>query len=346
MMKNHFGSFCIKLLTMASVSTTAWPYVVKNGDTLSEIAYKNISANVYGKNGSMVKILNINPQIKNPNLIMPGQVINLDKSETPKLTEIPTERNVATDSLISTQNFVENNNSEMASKVSPLLKRRATVALNPFYNIANLSSADNVTGSESTIASKYYAGVNASYVQEWNKDFQTAINFKLASIAFEGPANSTKTLQDKSKFLSTIGVETNHNIGKKTHLKLGLSYGKELFIRAASTQSVAVDAINVPSISSKISYDIIELSPFALGVSATYSAKMPAKADSYNIKLGHEYGANIYLNQFTGNSHNSKIQTELGFTRRSQNTNITSQTETNIMLGVRFHFSTVKGSSF
>jgi hypothetical protein len=329
-MKTHLRSFCIKFLAVVSFSTTAWAYVVKNGDTLSGITYENISAKVYGKDGSLNKLLALNPHIKNPDRIFPGQVISL--SEVDKLAEVPTmERNIAT------------NDSEIAPEASTLFKRGALVALTPFYNITNISATDNTTGSESIVASKYYVGVNASYIQEWNKDFQTAINLKLASIAFEEPTSSTKTLQDASKFLSTIGLETNHNAAEKVHLKLGLSYGKELFIRAASTQSTAVDAVNIPSISSKISYIIKDLSPLTLGVSASYSAKMPTKVDTYKVKFGHEYGASLYLKQLTGYSQNSNIQTELGYTQRKQNTSFSSQTETSIMLGVRFFFGAGSG---
>lgn len=44
-------------------------YVVKSGDTLHSIARRH---------GTTVgRILQLNPQIKNPNLIFPGQVIQL-----------------------------------------------------------------------------------------------------------------------------------------------------------------------------------------------------------------------------------------------------------------------------
>lgn len=45
-------------------------YTVKEGDTLSEIA------NRY--NTSVVKLILLNPKIKNPHLIYPGDVIRID----------------------------------------------------------------------------------------------------------------------------------------------------------------------------------------------------------------------------------------------------------------------------
>jgi LysM repeat protein len=326
-------------ITALGVASSAGAYIVQKDDTLSSIAYKNISTKVYGKDGSLEAILALNPQIKDSNFIKPGQFINIGEIKNVAAVVIPTVRNIAEDS----QNYVEVNNSEMADNDTLSFKGVALWALTPFYNITNLSATDNVTGSDSVVASKYHVGINASYVQDWSKDFQTAINLKLASIAFEEPASSTNTLKDTSKFLSTIGLETNHNLSEKTHLKLGASYGKELFIRAASTTSTAIDAVNISSISSKLSYDIKDLSPLTLGVSVSYAAKMPTKVDTYKLKFGHEYGASLYLKQLTGKSQNSNIQTELGYTQRKQDTSFSTQTETNITLGVRIFFGSGSG---
>jgi hypothetical protein len=343
-MKNHFLSTSIKFFAIVGVSTTTWAYVVKKGDTVSKIAYQNISKKIYGNDGAINKILKLNPQIKNPNFIKPGEVINFDEKVPLELSKVSLERQPGEDPVSSSPNDIEKHVEELADDTAHVFKPDGLLVLNPFYAIKNLSTIDKTTGSESTIASKYNVGLSAYYVQEWSKDFQTAVNLKLSTIGFEEPASSTRALQDKSKFLSSLGLETNHNFGLNTQLKLGVSYGKELFIRASSTQSVAVDAIDIPSISSKISYDIKKLSPFTLGISASYSAKFPAKTDFYDVKFGHEYGASIYLNQLTGKSRLSTIQTELGFSQRAQNTSVTTQNETSLMLGVRFFFDVGSGS--
>jgi hypothetical protein len=59
-------------------------YVVKKGDILSKLVMKRIpQGRLYGPHGKLVKILSNNPQIKNPNLIYPNQIINFitDKIE-------------------------------------------------------------------------------------------------------------------------------------------------------------------------------------------------------------------------------------------------------------------------
>jgi hypothetical protein len=95
----------------------------------------------------------------------------------------------------------------------------------------------------------------------------------------------------------------------------------------------------VASLGVKTSRDLKNLNPFIIGVAASYKAIMPAKSDSYTIKLGHEIGASVYLTQQGQKANKSKFQTELGFTHRKQDTSIAKQSETNVMLGVRFYFS-------
>lgn len=331
-MKNQLRSFAINFSIILGFTTTAWAYIVKKGDTLSEIAYKHISPKVYGKTGSVNKILALNPTIKNPHFLSLDQIVNLGEFELSNSPKIKTNRYVAEESQIIPSP------SRIASESSPLFKRGSVLALTPFYSILNITSKDNTRGSESTIASKYYIGANASYVQEWTKDFQTAVNLKLGSINFEKPTTSTKTLQDSGKFISSLGLESNQSFNNNFHLKLNLDYGKELFIRAASTQNIAVDAINIPSVGAKVSYDIKELDPFVLGIAGSYEAKMPAQTDYYDVKLGHKLGASVYLTQHTGSASDSKFQVELGVAQRRQDTSVASQTETSVNLGVKFFY--------
>ena len=56
-------------------------YKVKNGDTFSEIVerYTFPPPSLYGENGRIVRILDFNPNIKNPNNIKVGEIIVLKK---------------------------------------------------------------------------------------------------------------------------------------------------------------------------------------------------------------------------------------------------------------------------
>jgi hypothetical protein len=66
--------FILALGTLSLVSTAfaTTSYIVKKGDTLSQLAQDHIGDPVYGKDGSLKKALVINPDIKNPDKIYVG----------------------------------------------------------------------------------------------------------------------------------------------------------------------------------------------------------------------------------------------------------------------------------
>ena len=224
-------------------------------------------------------------------------------------------------------------------KKNTLFKRGAVVALTPVYSLTALSAEDRTTGSDSTVASNYNTGVHISYMQEWTESTRTFVNLSLGLISFEKPTDSTKTINDDKKFLSGLGAGLNLELTDRFNLEVGGYYQKELFVRASSTQSITIDAMNVPSIGGNLSYAIVKLDPFTFGASSSLYVKGPAKTDGYNVRLGAQYGAIIYLKQsLVEVGQESNFQTELGFISRSQDTSIIKQTQTEITLGLRILF--------
>src|SRR5262245_20657026 len=67
--------------TMAGLlpaSSFARDYTVQKGDTLSYISGKHVSKPVYGPNGSLKRVIDLNTEtVANPDVIEPGQIIVL-----------------------------------------------------------------------------------------------------------------------------------------------------------------------------------------------------------------------------------------------------------------------------
>ena len=86
------------------VVCTAGPfvYVVKPGDTSSTIAQSHIGEPIFTKDGSLSKLLQLNPHIKDPNLIFPGQVLTINSA--PPQTPVNSPRELSSsDSADTTQ---------------------------------------------------------------------------------------------------------------------------------------------------------------------------------------------------------------------------------------------------
>lgn len=67
------------LATTCLISLPAFSYIVKEGDTLAKIAQKYYEGAVFGKNGSIEKLLIYNPHVKNANNVPPGTELKFKK---------------------------------------------------------------------------------------------------------------------------------------------------------------------------------------------------------------------------------------------------------------------------
>lgn len=336
--------FIFKLGLLATFSGQSFAYIVQKGDTLSEIAQKITSDRIYGKSGFLLRLLALNPHLKSADLILPGQRILIDE-ETP-LSHITNACSVALDREIAS---TEEAPAHLLKEETPVtlapstFRRGALIGLTPYFSFLSLSSKDRITGSPSTMASSYNAGAEGRYVQEWSESFQSAVSLGFGMVDFERPTRSTRSLSETQKLITKLGLHLTQKLSDPWHLELSAEYGKELFARAMTTQVDTVDVIHVPSIGAKVLYDFLHLDPFVLGVSGTYETKMPTHSSGYNAKLGHEFGASIFLKQSTEKTPTkgmiaSDFRTELGFYQRRQNTTISTQTETNFTLGVSYFF--------
>lgn len=80
------GAVCLSQLAYSMTST------VQNGETLSQIAYREFpNERVYGADGSLARLIQLNPEITDPNAIYPNQVIKLAIQIPSLIDHSPTE---------------------------------------------------------------------------------------------------------------------------------------------------------------------------------------------------------------------------------------------------------------
>lgn len=81
MKKRSLFATGIMLFASLAQAGESYLYVVQPKETLSEIAHRQIPGPVWGKNGSLNKILSLNIEIKNPNRIWIGQKLAIKDSD-------------------------------------------------------------------------------------------------------------------------------------------------------------------------------------------------------------------------------------------------------------------------
>ncbi len=83
MRRGHFSIYCMGLAVFAGLTASAWAYtyVVKKGDVLSRVVHELVPGQVWGKHGSIKKVIALNPHVKNPDFIFPGDKIKIEAVE-------------------------------------------------------------------------------------------------------------------------------------------------------------------------------------------------------------------------------------------------------------------------
>ena len=220
---------------------------------------------------------------------------------------------------------------------TPIPESGAYFSLSPYYGLSSLSVTDLTSGTESTLAIHANTGVHLAYIQQWNPKVSSFLGLKLGYVSFTPPASDSQSLEHTSAFLPGIGAGTSIELSPKWNLGVMADYQYEVFARATSTQSDTIDTVAVPSLGVKLSYDLLQQDPFTLGVSGLVSAKMPASTDSYDVRLGALYGGIIYLRLNKRARWVSQFDAELGVLQRAQSTSLTSQTQTDLSLSLKFY---------
>lgn len=301
------------------VSTTTWAYVVKNGDTLSSIAYKNISAKVYGKDGSINKILALNPQIKNPNRIFPGQYLELEKVETFAVTENKDQEPREPAAL---ETPIQENLQQEFSRFE----------LAGVLGQSRLDAKDSTTSAKSVMSSRFSPEVSAKWTQHWDSGFISFLSGKVRRDSFETTASS-QTLTKANPIL--LDFELGAQVFKldKVHVDLALGYEQSPFARGVTATTFTVDTVSVPKIHASAQVKLKESNTFFVSTKIGAKYLAPVKESSFDVKSGYGYDLGIFIehkrskNPFFGG---------VTFSQNQQDSSIAKQSYTNV--GLMFGF--------
>ncbi len=323
--------FIITFLTVAflgiSSNTLAYVYVVREGDKFSKVLGVNVPGPVWGKSGSYQKFLGENPQIKNPNLIFPGDHINLPV-EAPVVEEPA--RSLADSGNVPGYPADEKPIERTTDSSGTALD------LSPFFSMTSLASTDAITGARATVASSVYTGADARYQQIWSERFKSYLRMKLAYVSFEAPNNASKSLLEKTKFLPTFGIGGVAELSSRFRAGISFYLEKDLFVRGISTTSITVDDVLIPSLGVTIGADLIQLEAFTVNAELDAQEKFPATTDSYAVKSGTSFGGILGVTEHLRGE--DRFEVGFGAFSRTQNTSATNQTEILYTMFLRFHF--------
>lgn len=270
-------------------------YVVKTGDSLSKIASKLVEGPIYGSGHNLEKIIKLNSQIANPNLIFPGQKIYLGV-----LNLIPDnpKRTVA-------------NNQENASVAENVLQTvPATSAtdtyiqdyfsVSPHFFFTRIDAKDLNTGTGAVLLSSLAYGISFSWKQEWSPKIKTFEDLGLNHIDFIDNNISPVAISNASLNLYNFGLGAEYNFSSDLIFGGKLMFNQEVYSHGLTTTSgVALDAVTVPSTQVWTKIKLLEKTPFVLSTQLDAKLLMPATAANYETNAGTGVGLKLIIEKQT-----------------------------------------------
>lgn len=332
-----FKNVFILILTLVSPLVFAITYIVKKGDTLSEIAHKNYSGSVYGKNGSLQKLLNLNPHIKDKNFIKIGKLINLGDFEN--------ERGLASEQVNITvaekpnvippviESKIENKPQE---KISNNKNYLSTVTIAPIVFFTRIDSTDIATNAKALLISNINYGVKFNWEQNWSDDTSTYQELKTAQLSFTDNLTSSTIIENKNVSVSGIGIGANFNRTNSISWGAKVNYGQEIYARGkSSSNSVILDSVSVPAASIYARFKLANRGPFALSADLEAKSLLAAETSNYTTSTGTGYVGKLGFSQ---DKEKYKMGCDLFYKQQQQDSSIMQAIRKDIGLELYFRW--------
>lgn len=252
------NKFNLSLLCI-TVSTFAYsvPYRVKEGDTLSHIAHKNLFRPLYGENGSLSFLIQNNPQIQNPDLIYPDQMVYLDQEDDKDQEKITHITNTHKDSSLS-------------------------ISLGGHYD--SLHEKDN---DELIIVSKLQPSLTLNYNRQMSSNLFHDISAQYTFKNYEKSNSDTVTLENRTfgQYDIAYGVKYLKSSWFNT-LSIGMREAVFYTVKATALELTKANSIYIKNLFSK---DIIKV--FGAQLSFLGHLRYSLSADEYDGGLDYGFGA-------------------------------------------------------
>ena len=316
-------------------------YVVRSGDTLSNILYNNVEGRIYGPEANLSKLLRANPSITNPNYIQVGQEINFPNSFkfiNPIANSSDNRIKKSHKVLKKKEEYLEivknDNQKSDDAKASTKLNQSLFFGLN--LNSESISSLETSTNESEIAKSDLAYGVSARWSHHWNKKLNFFMDTSISKYKFKVSTNKELSKADLTKLYGGVGLKYKYNPKHSFEFATGL--GESFLLNSKSATELEIDKIVIPSISTSGSHSLKKFkSGYELQSFWRIGGLLPTTQSDYKTKFG------TYWRVGAGSSYDNngkKYNISVSYGQRSLKTDDVEQTNKDIAIsaGVGFGF--------
>lgn len=364
-------SLIAALLIIPAFAWSQTEYVVRNGDTLLKIADKALgnSDRKDPRRYEFVKgLIKLNPSLKNPNALVPGQTILLP-TEAVAAKEAPAKEVAVKEAPVKEAAATETAANEKVQSLKPVAAAAEAIAakpappiaapaptpapvpaeakheeahhnfifVQPRYQTVKLVSEEEATATEATMKSTSSVGLDLQYGVILNSRWHLLFQGGVTSTQFGDITDGVSTVNHKSEVLKSFAAGVAYEATPSLHLDLLALYTEQSFLLPVTAGDYELKAVAFPGAELNVSWDFYTGASNIFGVSAIGEYLAAVTKDSVEYKsILEPYGA-LYWKSNKGPDHvNYKVT--LTYKHGHQETSLAKKVEQLSVLGVGFYF--------
>lgn len=367
MLRHMFYLWRVFLFILASTQTIAYAtesvvmcsavrgriyYTVQAGDHLSGILQSfGLDKPLWDiKSGSISKVSKLN-QIKNPNLLFPGMVIELpfgceEKLAQFNVTEIDrgrevrrqfprrTASNSANDKMAPAMEANPKTSTALVSSTQNDQNFKAYSRLRALgrYDFLRIDSKSMQSNSTALLLSEPAFGLNLGWEQVWSDQFSTDVHISYSSIQMRDA--SSGTLIGGNKPLGQIGFGVHYFLTPALKVKLDSNFGNQLFARAIAVGTATLDSVYLTRLSASVIPTLFQSGDLSMDLQLGCIQVLPGSTSHYSIKSGSGYLLAPTLRQ---KLDRLQMELKLNYEDIQQHTSISNQQTKQV--GIQFGLS-------
>jgi len=256
-------------------------YVVQPGDTLSQIAQSRVGSPVYGKKGTLRKILELNPELApRAHLIRPEEGVKLSGK-----IRLPA-GSMSEDSSLNEKSIDPSEPSEPSDE-----GRHSELGVATRVYFSRVNGLEKSNRSNATLLSTMNSGGTLTWSQIWSEHWKSALSIGADRISLN--SSSTRILDNSSQTYTRLGAGLGYSDGNRFKMGFDTLLAEEIFYRATSLTHLQIDKVMIPRVGLSATYDLLNLYPFRLRAGAGFDYLMSTHTDTYSISGGLAYRGSL-----------------------------------------------------
>lgn len=331
----HFCRASLAFLAALLQPTFAFSrtYTVKRGDTLSQVAQRELGNPVWGRQGSLKKITEMNQDIPNQDLIRPGQILILSQETQIAASQNPVEAPAQTEAVL------PNNFSIAENTLSPNLEQVVSLkdaqhhfgfALFGIGSSTTLKATSKGQTYSTTLHSKNNLGLSARGYYFLSNDSQIGFQFGILQSEFGDTKDGR--LQGLAKNLKHFESFYNYTLADRWHLELALGTEQSFFLAQKEVENFQLQPIFIDFAGLDVAYDLISTQSLRWSIGLGAELNNAADGTYVDPKTGFSFDAETsFAYQIQPRRF---LEGAMFFDQRAQSS--TQSTQKNRDIGLRF----------